>query len=118
MNKTQTILAVVLSAATVMALGGQIIRAVARTEVIEARVSVVEDDAARHKIEVRMEKLQERMWAMEDRWGDKFSAEKGRIHDSLEELLHFMTKEARDQFRALQAEYAALERELEKLDES
>jgi hypothetical protein len=63
-------------------------------------------------IQDRMEKLQERMWAMEDRWAERFFNEKNRTHDTLDELLHFMTEEARNHYRELQREYEKLEREL------
>ena len=76
-------------------------------------VSQVSERLEKKIIQDRMEKIQERMWAMEDRWGAKFMAEKNRIHDSLEELLHFMTPEARDHYRELQKEYGELEKRLE-----
>ena len=54
---------------------------------------------------------------MEDRWGEKFAVEKNRIHDTLEELLHFMTAEARDQYRRLEKEYKELAARLKEKDQ-
>ena len=63
-------------------------------------------------IQDRMESIQERMWKMEDKWAERFSIETGRIHDTLDELLHFMAPEARDQYRFLQYEYQELAKKL------
>ena len=110
MKKTQTIIAIVLGLAAIASL-------VAGIDARYAKASFAEQTAERLDekiIQDRLDKLQERMWAMEDRWGERFAAEKNRIHDTLEELLHFMTKEARDHYRNLQAEYERLQDELDK----
>lgn len=85
----------------------------ARADVVDS----IRSDVDRHKVEVRMEKLQERMWAIEDRWADKFMAEKNRIHDSMEELLHFMTPEAREEYRRLEQEYEKLSAKMKETDD-
>ena len=79
----------------------------------EALASAVNEDLKEHKIEVRMKHLQERMWTMEDRWGERYKENQGRIHHTMHELVMFMTAEARETYRELEAEYEALEAELE-----
>ena len=96
---------------------------VAKVANIDARYAKAEEVAQVAKrldnkiIQDRMEKLQERMWDMEDRWGERFAVEKNRIHDTLEELLQFMTEEARDHYRDLQREYEKLERKLKEQED-
>jgi len=82
-----------------------------------ATLSAVEDRLDEKIIQDRMEKLQERMWALEDRWATRFRVQYNRIHDTLDELVHFMTEEARAHYRALQAEYAKLEEQLKEEDD-
>ena len=86
---------------------------------LAAKIEMVSERLETKIVQDRMDKIQERMWAMEDRWGEKFMVEKNRIHDTLDELLHFMTPEARDHYRRLQKEYDELETELrEETDEN
>ena len=80
-------------------------------------VRVVADDVKRHKVEVRMKYLQERMWDIEGYWGERFEAEKGRRHEGIEELLGWMPKESSATWRDLRAEYDALRAEMDRLDE-
>jgi len=123
MSKIKAISAIfglLLATGAVLGLGGNTIRSVAGTAGLEKRISVVEDDQQRHKIEVRMEKIQERMWDMERYWAEQFAKPVpqgfGRRHDTLDELIHFMTEVDRKQYRDLQREYDKLDKELEKLD--
>ena len=85
-------------------------------ESVAETVYEVEKDLECHKIEVRMRRIQERMWALDDYWGTKFYEARGRYYQTLEELIRFMTQEARDQYRALQEEYRALEKRLAELE--
>lgn len=77
------------------------------------QVRMIEQRLDQKILQDRMESIQERMWKMEDKWAERFSIETGRIHDTLEELLHYMTPEARDQYRFLQYEYQELAKTLE-----
>ncbi len=79
----------------------------------EALAGEVAEDLKRHVIEQRMAAIQERLWSMEDRWAARFEAAKDRIHQTLHELIMFMTKEARETYRDLMDEYEDLEAELE-----
>lgn len=117
-------LVLVLTVAAVIKLSGDTVRKAAGTEAIYERIDEVAEVAVETAkrlddkiIQDRMDKIQERMWAMEDRWGEKFIAQNNRIHDTLEELLHFMTPEARDQYRQLQKDYEEYQRQLEEDDE-
>ncbi len=78
-----------------------------------AEVAMIAERLDNKIIQDRMDNIQERLWRMEDVWGERFSVQTNRIHDTLEELIHFMHEEARDMFRRLQKDYAALEKELE-----
>lgn len=82
-----------------------------------AEISGLSDDQRRHQIKVNMKDIRTHLWEIEDRWAEKFAVEKNRIHDSLDELVHFMTPEARADFRELQDEYADLQAELKALNE-
>jgi len=93
------------------------IKQVVGVPALAAKVEMVSERLEQKIIQDRMDKLQERMWSMEDRWGEKFMVEKNRIHDTLDELLHFMTPEARDHYRRLWKEYEELEAELREDDE-
>ena len=83
---------------------------------VAEKVKKLTKEQRRHQIQVDMKDVRGRLWAMEDRWAEKYSAQTGHLYDSLEILKAFMTPEAREQFRALEVEYEDLEKELKKLD--
>jgi len=56
----------------------------------------------------RMNDLQAKMWAMEDRWAPRFEIKYERIHKDMDELLHIMTKEDRARYREMEKEYEYL----------
>jgi len=73
----------------------------------------VVDDLERHKLEERRDAVQERIWKMEDVWGERFFAAHDRYYESLEELLAWMPQDARDQYRELARELEEIDAELE-----
>ena len=113
MKRIIIICSVIAGLATVIGIGANLDSRYAKAATVER----VEDRLERKIINDRMDKLQERMWFMEDRWAEKFIVKFNRSHDSLSELLNFMTPEARDQYRLLQKEYAKLEKQLEEVDD-
>ena len=85
-----------------------------------ARASYVQSVAERLDnkiIQDKMDNLQERMWKLEDRWTNIFWEKHLRLPESLEELLASMSEDARENYRALKAEYDKLEKQLEKKTE-
>lgn len=81
-----------------------------------AEFRVVAEDLRRHKIEVRMKYLQERMWDIESYWRAVFKEENGRLPKDRDELLDFMPKETAKTWREYKDEYDDLKRELDNLD--
>ncbi|RKX64535.1 MAG: hypothetical protein DRP42_06210 [Tenericutes bacterium] len=116
-KKIMLILGLVAAIGTAVPLSIKASRWVAGTPALAARISVVEERLNNKIIQDRMDKLEERMWAMEDRWGEKYLAEHDKTHESVEELLQFMTKEAREHYRYLEKQYKELQKELEEEDE-
>ena len=112
------ILGVVIALGASVPLTLKLHRTMAGTPALAAKIEMVAERLDSKIIQDRMEKLQERMWAMEDRWGERFAVEKNRIHDTMEELLHFMTEEARSHYRELQREYEKLERQLREREDN
>ncbi len=106
-----SVCAVIIAITAVVGIGARLDGRYARA----STVSMVAEDLRVHKIEVRMKAIQERLWAMEDIWAERFKKAHGGLYRTLDELIQYMTPEARDRFRALQAEYEALEKELEDL---
>ena len=83
----------------------------ARTTALER----VENKVDTHALEQELKYLDERMWETRLRWSDRFEFEKGHWPDTLEELLAFMTKEAREDYRDLEARAEEIEKKLAKL---
>jgi len=107
------VFAVVIGLSTVVGVGARLDGRYARA----SELSRVADDLDRHVIEVRMKVLQERLWAIEDRWTRIYKEDNGGIPRTLKELLDYMTPEARQQYRELQAEYDDMERALDDTDD-
>lgn len=79
-------------------------------------VERVAEDLERHKLEERRDAVQERIWKMEDVWGERFYAAHDRYYESLEELLAWMPQDARDQYRELVQELEQIDALLEDVD--
>ena len=84
-------------------------------EEVEQKVKMLSIEQKRHLVKEDMKAVQTRLWAMEDRWAEKYSAQTGHLYDTLEILKAFMTPEAREQFRDLEKQFADLEERLEAL---
>ena len=82
---------------------------------VTEKVKALTKEQKRLAIDRDMRDIRARLWAIEDRWAEKFSAQYGHVHDTLEQLLNFMVVEARDYYRKLQAEYEDLEKKLKAL---
>ena len=80
-------------------------------------VEVVAKDLERHKLEERRDAVQERIWKMEDVWGERFYDHHGRYYETIEELLAWMPQEARDQYRELVQELEEIDALLEDVDD-
>jgi len=96
----------------------------AKAETVDKAIATMSADIQTNKKEIerveikrRMLFLEERMWTTEDRWTEKFIVHYNRIPDSLSELLHFMTPEAKEGYREDEKEYRDLEEKLKKLDD-
>ena len=96
----------------------------AKAETVDKAITTLSADIQANKIEIEREKikrrlvfLEERMWTTEDRWTEKFIVHYNRIPDSLSELLHFMTPEAKEGYREDEKEYRELNERLKKLDD-
>lgn len=96
----------------------------AKAEVVDKAIATMSADIQANKVEIEKEKikkrmmfLEERMWTTEDRWTEKFIVQYNRIPDSLSELLHFMTPEAKDLYRQDEKEYRELDEKLKNLDD-
>ena len=104
MKKTQTIIGVIIGLSVVFGI-------VAGIDARYAKSAVVEQVSERLERKIdgdRMNDLQAKMWDMEDRWAERFQKKYDRIHDDMDELLHFMTKEDRARYRELEKEYEEL----------
>lgn len=88
----------------------------AEVSAVSSKVRELSVEQRRHRLVVRLRDIRSRIWAVEDRWADKFSAETGRIHDTIAELVAFMTPEARADYRALVSEKRDIERQIVLLD--
>ena len=98
------ILALVTSIAAVVGVGATLDSRYAKSAVLSQVSSRLEN-----KIDSdRMNDLQAKMWDMEDRWAARFEKKYDRIHDDMDELLFFMTKEDRERYRELEQEYEKL----------
>jgi hypothetical protein len=75
----------------------------------------VAEDLERHKLEERRDAVQERIWKMEDVWGERFYAAHDRYYESIEELLAWMPQDARDQYRDLVQELEEIDALLEEM---
>jgi hypothetical protein len=108
MRKIMTALGVILALASfggiVLGLQGYVATA--------ADVREISERMDRHELEVRREALQKRIWNMEDRWAERYFKANGEYHDTIEELLAFMTKEARGVHRELTLELEEIDEQL------
>lgn len=66
------------------------------------------------KIEDELLMVKKKLYAIEDRWGEKYrDANGGKYHESIEQLLAFMPKEYREEYRQLDEKRKLLEKQLE-----
>ena len=105
MKRAQTVIGVIIGLSVIFGIVAGIDHRYAKADV----VSQVSDRLESKIDQDRMDDLQRRMWSLEDRWGERFIVKFNRIHDDMDELLHFMTPEAREHYRELEKEYKALE---------
>ena len=76
-----------------------------------AEVSKIDDKLLLYTIEQEIRAVQERMWTMEQRWGQQFRNEHGRWYRDIDELLAYMSPEARKEYQELQARLIELQEE-------
>lgn len=88
-----------------------------RLDDISADVKNVKKDQRRHELTVQIRDLRAGIWAIEDRWIEKFFAQKGRNPDNQDELTAFMETKARREFKELQEEFDDLKAKLKKMDD-
>jgi len=114
MKKTQTIIGIFIGLTVIFGILAGVDARYAKAEFAEQTAERLE-----RKIDNdRLDYLQAKMWAMEDRWSERFVAHYNRHHDDMDELLHYMTKEDRDRYRELEKEYNDLsEKQKEKENE-
>jgi hypothetical protein len=112
-KKIMMILALIAALGATIPLSIKASRLIAGTPALAARVSIVETRLNNHVDQERLDDLEARMWAMEERWGEKFIIQYNRIHDSMKELLLFMTPEASDHYRYLEKQYNKLLKQME-----
>ena len=110
MKRALMIFALVTSIAAVVGIGATLDGRYAKAAV----VSQVSERLEQKIIQDRMDRIQERLWNIEDREAERFVIKFNRIHDTLAELINFFTPETRDQWRRLEKEYAELEDKLTK----
>ena len=104
------IIAFVLILSAAAAFSKTTIRSVAGTPALEAKITAVAARLDEKITKDRMDALQERMWKIEDRWAERYKAEHGEPHKTLDALLAYMSEEDRDRHRELKKEYDALKK--------
>jgi len=110
MKKTQLIIAILLG---LLALGGAATKfesRYARAEVLEAVSERLDNKILRD----RRDDLEERLWKLENRHAERFWEDKGRAHADIEELVAWMSKAEREQWRRLERDLAEAEKELDR----
>lgn len=127
-KKISLILGVILSLAAVFTLLSNYECSIAKADDIEMvreeianvdmKVASLEKKVAISELEQELLLVNQKMFAIEDRWSPKFKEEYGRPHASIEELLAFMPLEYRNQYRDLVAEKAEIKDKIKKLKEN
>ena len=79
------------------------------TVATKAEVSAVSERLDNKILDDRIAALQERIWNMEDRWSERFFKRHDRYPATTEELVAFMSEEARGTYRDMVEELEALE---------
>lgn len=82
-------------------------------EEIREEVAAVSDRVDAMKLEDELLLVKKKMFNLEDRWSPKFKEEYGRYPHSIDELLAFMPKEYRDEYRELDDKRKDLEKKIE-----
>ena len=82
-------------------------------EEVRADLMMVSNRIDAMKLEDELLLVKKKLFGLEDRWGEKFKTEHGRYHQSIEELLAFMPKEYRDEYRSLSERKEKLEKQIE-----
>ena len=109
MKKILMALALITSIAAVVGVGARLDARYARASVVSAVSERLDNKILRD----RRDALQERLWSLEDRHAERFWTDKGRAHEDIEELVAWMNRNDRDQWRRLVAELEEVEMELE-----
>ena len=82
---------------------------------VESDISDVNDRIDAMKLEDEILLIKKKLYSIEDRWGSKFKEEHGRYHHTIDELLAFMPKEYRNEYRELKERLDQLEKRLDKI---
>jgi hypothetical protein len=108
-KKFAGIASIILTVAALIGVGAAIDSRYARAE----RVVEVSDRLSMKIIQDRINAITEQMWKMEDRWQERYHKEHEEYatHD---ELLAYMSEDARDTYRQLEEELEYLREELKK----
>ena len=93
-RRISTAVALVIGLATCAGIAHQLDSRYSKT----CELSALEDKLSLYMVEQRITSIQERLWEMEKVWGERFRSERGRYHDSIEELLSYMNPNARKEY--------------------
>lgn len=110
MKRILMALALVTSIAAVVAIGASLDQRYAKADTVSAVSERLDNKILRD----RRDAIQERLWKLEDRHSEGFWTDNGRAPNDIEELVAWMDKNSRDQWRRLEKQLEDAEKELER----
>jgi ABC-type phosphate transport system auxiliary subunit len=102
----------ILTIGAVVALGATVDGRYAKVQ----EVATVSERLERKILQDQIDFIQKQIWDLEDRWTERYLRENGDYHDSREELVAFMSEDARQRLRELEKQLTALQAKLQDLN--